>query len=220
VRYTISLIGLAVAMSVAACGSSTSGTTAAPTTPSAASPPSTSTQTKAKDHIAGLITSVSGNTIQVGQQNGSAAVDFAPSTKIASLSAAQLSDVTAGSCVAVRPTRDSNAAGGTVTAAAVLIVPSANGQCPQPRDGREVVGTVGSVNANTLTLTSGGTAAQTSVALTNQTRYVRRTVADAHAISQGECLSARGTKDSGGTLQATAIVVRPANNGSCPGARK
>jgi hypothetical protein len=154
VRYTIYLLAGVVAMSVAACGSSTSGTPAASGTSSSPTPTSTSTPAKAKAQVAGLISSVSGNTIQMAQQNGSATVDFASSTKISSLVTARLPDVTAGSCVTVRPTHDSDASGGTVTAAAVQIVPSSNGQCPQPRGGREVVGAVGSVSGNALTLTT------------------------------------------------------------------
>ncbi|OBF27019.1 hypothetical protein A5724_02880 [Mycobacterium sp. ACS1612] len=162
---------------------------------------------------------MSGNTIQVTQQNGSATVDFTSSTKIWSFARAQLSDVAAGTCVFVRPTRDSNAGSGTVTAAAVQIVPSSNGQCPGLRGGRQVAGAVGTVNNNTFTIAASGTAAQTSVSVSDKTRYGRRLAADAQAISQGECLSAFGTKDSGGALQAASIAVRPARKGSCPGSQ-
>jgi hypothetical protein len=204
VRYPISLLAAVVAVSVAACGSSTSG-----------QPTATPAKRKANDHVAGLISSVAGNTIQVALQNGSATVDFADSTKISSLAAAQVSDVTAGDCVVVRPTRDSTAGGGSITAARVQIIPASDGQCPHPRGGRELIGAVGSVNGTTLTLNTAGTSAPTSVSVTNKTRYARRTPANAQAISQGECLSANGTDDTSGALQATSITVRPARNGSC-----
>jgi hypothetical protein len=221
-RYTLSLLAAVVSVSVAACGSSNSGAPAASGSSSSPAAASASPQPKkhAKDHVAGLISSVSGNTIQLAQQNGSATVDFANSTKISSLVPAQLSDVTTGSCVAVRPTRGSDAKTGAVTAAAVQIVPASNGQCPQPRGGRQLAGAIGSVNGNTLALTTAGTAAQTSVSVTNDTRYAKRVAANAQAISQGECLTANGTKDTAGALQAASITVRPAMNGSCPGARK
>ena len=48
----------------------------------------------------------SGNTIQVTQKNSTATIDFTNQTAIAEIEPAQLSDVTAGSCVAIRPTRD------------------------------------------------------------------------------------------------------------------
>jgi hypothetical protein len=162
---------------------------------------------------------LSGNTIALTQKNGSATVDFTSSTKIWSFARAQLSDVAAGTCVIVRPSRDSNAGSGTVTAAAVQIVPSSNGQCPGPRGDRQIAGAVGTVNPNMFTIAASGTAAQTSVSLTDKTRYGRRLAADAQAISQGECLSATGTKDAGGALQAAWIAVRPALKGSCPGSR-
>jgi hypothetical protein len=129
---------------------------------------------------------VCGNAIHVAQQNGSATVDFASSTRVSSLAPAQLSDVTAGSCVAVRPTRGSDAGGATVTAAGLQIVPSSSGQCPQRHGGRQVIGAV-----------------PTSVSVTDATRYAKRTPANAQAISQGECLSASGTKDDGVDHRAT-----------------
>jgi len=55
----------------------------------------------------------SGNTIQVTQKNSTATIDFTNQTAIAEIDPAQLSDVTAGSCVAIRPTRAPN---GPVTA--------------------------------------------------------------------------------------------------------
>jgi hypothetical protein len=80
---------------------------------------------------------VSGNSIQVTQQNGNTTVDFTDSTSVSEIDPAQLSDLTAGSCVVVRPTRDSGpASGGSVTARAVFIRPASNGNCPQPQ-GRE-----------------------------------------------------------------------------------
>ena len=212
-RYTICGLAL-VALSVAACGSSTTGTPAASGTSSAQA--STSAPEKAKDHVAGLVSSVSGNAIQVVQQNGSATVDFTNSTKIWSIAGGQLSDITAGTCVIVRPTRDGNTGGATVTAAAVQYVPSSNGQCPGPRGGRQVAGAVGTVNGSTFTVAAAGSAAQTSVSVTDRTRYAKRLPADAQAISQGECVSANGTKDTGGALQAVSITVRPARKGSCP----
>ena len=209
VRYPISLLAAVVAVSVAACGSSTGGQpTAAPA------------KGKAKDHVAGLISSVAGNTIAVALQNGSATVDFTDSTKVSSLAAAQVSDVTAGDCVVVRPTRDSTAGGGPVTAARVQIIPASDGRCPRPRGGRELIGAVGSVNGTTLTLNAAGASAPTSVSVTDKTRYARRTTANVQAISQGECLSANGTKDTSGVLQAASITVRPARNGSCATAKR
>ncbi|HWF68067.1 MAG TPA: hypothetical protein VG187_00600 [Mycobacterium sp.] len=97
-----------------------------------------------------MIASVSGDAIQVTQQTGNATVDFAPSTKIAELTSAQLTDVTAGSCVAVRPTRESADTGGTITAKSVRVSPAADGKCPEPKHRTGTAGTVASVAGNTI----------------------------------------------------------------------
>jgi hypothetical protein len=59
-----------------------------------------------KDYVEGLVESVSGNTIQLRTRTGSATVDFTPSTRVAEVTPAQLTDVTPGSCVNVRGTQD------------------------------------------------------------------------------------------------------------------
>jgi hypothetical protein len=216
-RYmAIALIG-AAALSVAACGSSTSGSSTASGTSSRPTTTASSSNAKAKDRVAGLINSVSGNTIQVAQpNNGSATVDFTNSTTVTEIVPAQITDVTAGSCVTVRPTRDNSQ-----TAQTVLISPASNGNCQQPqggRGGKGVRGTVASVNGDTITVTTGGN--QTNVNVTPATTYAKRAASNDQSISQGKCVNASGTKDSNGTLQATAINLRPANNGSCPGTRR
>jgi len=219
----LAVIGI-TAVSVAACGSSTSGS---PTSANKASgsastsaPPSTSGTPAAQgnDHVAGLIGSVSGTTIQVTQQSGPATVAYSPSTRISEVTPAQLTDVTAGSCVAVRPAGGAQS-GGTVTARTVLINTSANGQCQPPRGRGGVGGTVSSVNANTIVVNatdSSGNTSQTNVEVANATTYAKQAVADSQAIAPGKCIAARGTNDSSGTLQATTLNLRPANNGTCP----
>jgi hypothetical protein len=243
VRYKLlAAIGIA-GLSVAACGTSNSGSTAASSTPSAAAPTATSSSAApaaapmGKDRVAGLIASVSGNTIQVNQPGGTgtAAVAYAPATKISQAMSAQLTDVTAGSCVWVGPARGNGTPGnGTVTAARVLISDAVNGQCgppggkpasgttspapDQPPRGRGLRGTVASVSGNTIVVTtvSDGTTASANVEVTDSTKYMKRAVAGAQAITQGECIAARGSKDSGGTLQATMINLRASDNGNCP----
>ncbi len=72
---------------------------------------------------------------------------------------------------------------------------------------------------NTITLNSadsGGNSSQTSVTVTDTTKYTKQSTADAQAIAQGKCIAAHGTTDGGGTLQATTISVQQSDNGSCP----
>jgi hypothetical protein len=232
-RLAILTLTGATALTVAACGSSNNSkpaTSASPTS-SAATSSSPSASANGKAWVSGMIASVSGDAIQVTQQTGSATVDFTPSTKITEVTPAQLTDVTAGSCVAVLPARDSTDAGGTITAQFVRVSPAVDGQCPEPKHPagappsggraghRPVRGTVASVAGNTITVTgadANGTPSQTSVTVTDTTKYTKQAATDAQALAQGKCIAARGTKDDSGTLQATTISVQPADNGTCP----
>jgi hypothetical protein len=183
---------------------------------------------------------VSGNAIQVTQEAGTTTVDFTPSTKLTEVTPAQLTDVSDGSCVKVRPTGDSApATSGAVTAESVRVSPAVDGQCPKPKPAapggstttappaspgapaphHSVRGSVASVSGNTITVNAtdanGGTS-QVTVTVTDTTKYTKKAPADAQAITQGKCIGARGTKDGNGTLQATSITVNPADNGTCP----
>ncbi len=231
------------AVSVAACGSSNkSGPTTAPSTTSSAAAPATSATSPpatGQARVSGLIASVSGNTATVTQEKGNAAVAFTPSTKVTEVTAAALTDVTAGNCVIVRPARES-APGQPLTARSVRVSPAVDGKCPQGREAvpggsttpapsgapakrAPVQGAIASVAGNTITVTStdaSGATSQTPVTVTDQTRYTKQAGADTQAIAQGKCLTAQGSQDGSGTLQATTIDLRPARDGKCMGGKK
>lgn len=233
-RLAILAVAGAAAVSVAACGTSNKGQ---PGTSASSSPTSTSASAKAegKDRVAGLIASVSGNAIQVSEPSGTATVDFTPSTKVTEVTPAQLTDVTTGSCVTVRPRRES-ASGGATTAQSVRILPAVDGKCPEPKhpatsattttpstaapeENAAIRGTVASVAGNTITVNSAdasGNTAPTAVTVTDKTKYTKQATTGAQAITQGKCINARGTKDGSGALQATTINLQPADNGKCP----
>jgi hypothetical protein len=240
-QFTILAIAGATVLSVAACGTSNNtkpSTSASPASPSSASSPSASA--KGKEWVYGLIASVSGNAAQVTQETGTATVDFTPSTKVTEITPAQLTDVTVGSCVRARPTDESTpATSGAITAKSVAVSQAVDGKCPQPKAPagassatpapasptggpeapRSVRGTVASVAGNTITVTAtdvNGNPAKTNVTVTDATKYTKHTPAGTQAVTQGKCISARGTKDDSGTLQATKITVRPTDNGNCP----
>lgn len=160
---------------------------------------------------------MSGTSIQVNQRNGTANVDLTGSTKIAELDPAQLTDLTPGSCMTARFPHDSPP--GT-PARAIVIATANNGSCNAPQNARAgmVRGTVTSVNGNTLVVnvSQNGSTSPTNVTVDNDTTYTKRAAATSAAIAQGKCLTARGTNDSGGTLQATNITVAPAENGDLP----
>lgn len=216
--WTTAVVGL-VALSLTACGSSS----APSSTPSAASahPPATASSAPpakvGRDHVVGLVGSVSGGTVTVSGPDGRATVDVTPATRVTQVVTGRLTDVMVGECLVARPTRDS---GGqpTVTAAAVLFGPPVNGQCARGKRGRGLAGTVASVDGNSITLTAADGTSST-VAVTQATRYAKRAVADPSAIVTGQCLLALGTKDTDGNLQATVVSVRPSHDDSC-GARR
>jgi Domain of unknown function (DUF5666) len=214
------------ALSLAACGSSpapsTSTDSSKPASSSTSASPAPSPTPGAagkdgRDRAFGLVGAVSGSTVTLSGPNGSATVDVGPSTHVIELAPAQLTDVTAGECVMVRPTKDSGGAP-SVTAAAVLVSLAGNGQCGGRGHGRGDTGTVASVNGSSIVLTAADNS-QTSVTVTSSTRYAKRTNADTSAIAAGQCLAARGTKDGSGNLQATTVNLRPADNGQCGGGK-
>jgi uncharacterized protein DUF5666 len=221
----VALAGLA-AFALAACGSSntpSSSSSASSSTPATSSASSSATSSspapaaQAKDRLAGIVGSIAGGKVTLTGPEGPGPVDLTPTTHISQLATAQLTDVTAGECVAVRPTKDT-AGSPNVTAAAVLFGPATdnNGQCAPPggRKGRGVVGTVASVTGNTITVTASDNS-QSTVTVAPNTRYAKRSVVDASAIVAGDCLMAQGTKAGDGSLQATSVGIRPADSGPC-----
>lgn len=244
-RFAVFAVAGATALSLSACGSSNKSTsTSTSTTTSASTSTSTVTSTatpsapNAEARVSGLIASVAGNSIQVTKEdNATASVNFTSTTKITEAVPAGLPDVTPGSCVSVKPTKES-APGQAVTAASVKISESVNGACPKPQSapGAEtttppslppspapakpawVGGSVASVSGNTINLTNtdpSGNTTQTTVTVDDKTKYSKQSAAKTDAITPGKCLSARGTQDNGGALQATSINLRPPVDGKC-----
>jgi hypothetical protein len=216
-RYAFLAITAAAALTVAACGSSGNSTSAAsksPTNPTSSSPAAAQAST---DHVAGMIASVSGNTVQVNQKNGSATVDLTASTKVAEMTPAQPTDLTPGICVTARTPK-----GNPSTAARVVVIGAGtDGSCAPPKNPRPgmVRGTVASVNAGTVVVdvNQNGATAPMNVTVDATTTYKKRASATPQAVAQGMCLAARGTKGSSGALQATNVIVAPATDGKCFG---
>jgi hypothetical protein len=240
-RFTILAVTGVTALSLAACSSST---TSSPTTSpsSAASSPTTpgttpsSAPPNAQAQVTGLIASVSGTTAQVTESSGSATVGFSDSTKVTEAADAALTDVTAGSCVTVRPSHE--ASGEQITATSVRISQPVDGKCPQgketapgsttppsgspttaPARHSSIHGAVASVADNTINVTStdaSGNTTQTPVTVNDKTKYSKQAPANTQAISAGKCMMAWGTKDGSGTLQATTIDLVP-HSAKCEG---
>lgn len=239
-RPTLLVIAGAVVLSGAACGGSGDK-------PAASSPgPASTTVTRhagGQDRAGGLISSVSGHTVQVTNPVGSADIDFNTMTKLTEVQPAELSDVVVGSCVSVLATADA-ASSDQVTAQLVLISTAEDNKCavdtppgtapppgipqgpppgapegPPPFGGPSVQGAVASVNGSTIVVAntdpSGASEIQTNVTVTADTAYDKRQPTEATAIITGKCADARGTKDASGALQATKIDLGPATDGRC-----
>jgi hypothetical protein len=151
---------------------------------------------------------VSGNAIQVTQEeNGNATVDFTPSTKVTEVTAAALTDVTAGSCVTVWPTKEESQAGQPITASSVRVSPAVDGKCPQGKESAPgstgpapsgspttapakrpaVRGAVASVAGNTINVTNtdaNGSTSQTAVMVDDKTKYTKQGAATSQSITQ------------------------------------
>lgn len=225
-RLAILALTGATALSLAACSrgnntpvdvhSEKPTTSASPTTAAAKPPPP---PPMGKDEVEGLVRSVSGNTIQLTQRDRTAAtVDLTPATMITELSPAQLTDVTAGSCIDVAAGPGTVPPGGATTARSVTIDPLIGGQCPPltPPSGAPAAspgahGTVTSVTGNTIAITSTdptGKTTRANVTVTDATSYTKHAVTGPQAIQNGKCMAARGTKGDG-VLQATTIDLEP-----------
>ncbi len=168
-----------------------------------------------------MISTFEGNTLGLRTRGGTATVDLSPSTEIIETTPGQLSDVVAGSCVDVHPAPQS--APGTVTAQSVTVSPAVEGRCPPPTPEPGgagsapptggapapppgVDGKVDSVTDNVITVA--GTP-QAKVTVNDTTTYAKAAAVGTEALTSGKCLSAEGTKNSSGALQATMIDLQP-----------
>ncbi|UMB69024.1 hypothetical protein [Mycobacterium paraterrae] len=208
---TLAVAGVTV-LSLGACSSSDHEKSPAPSSSPAAA--------KGKDSVNGLIASVSGDTVQVTGQAGTATVDVSKASKITEWTKAQLSDVAAGNCVTALG-EPAPAPGGGLTAHAVsLSQEGGDKKCSQPKTGpKSVVGTVASVAGNTITVSAtdaNGKPAETAVSVVDSTQYNKAVSVNSSNISQGKCIAAVGTKEGNGALQATVVTLRPAHDGRCP----
>jgi hypothetical protein len=223
-RLAVVVVTGATALSVAACGSSDNHNGAQPDTSASQlspapkpPPPPPPPPPVGKDHIEGLVRSVSGNTINLTQRDRSAAtVDFAPATMVTELSSAALPDVKPGACVNVKPAAPSASPDAAMTAESVEISPAVASRCPPPPTpgagpAAGVSGAVASVTDNTIAVNSidpTGKPTHSTVNVTSTTTYTKHAVTNSQAIQQGKCMAAQGTINAG-VLQATTIDLEP-----------
>jgi len=214
-RLAVLVVAGATVLSVGACGSSHD---------EKSSEKSSQASAGAQAEVRGLVSSVSGNTVEVTEATGTATVEVGSSTKITEDTGAQLADVVGGTCVRVAFAAAS-APGGVSTAGAVRVTrPGGGGKCAQPKTAavgspnERLNGTVVSVEDNAITVAftdSNGNPAETHVAVNDKTLYRKDVETNSQAITQNKCIVARGMDD-GGTLHAKAVALSPAKKGKCP----
>ena len=212
--FAILAVAGATALSVGACSSSHDAKSPATSSPAAA---------KGKDSVHGLIASVSGNAVQVTETTGTATVDVSPSTKVTENTRAQLTDVAAGNCVNVvgKPApAPGGPAHGRLRASGPGrgVTASARNRRPDRSQGdRHGCFCGGQHHQRDRYRRQRQSRLETDVTVTDKTHYSKGAAATSQAIAQGKCITARGTKDGGGTLQATVVSLGPANDkGECP----
>lgn len=215
--FAVLAVATVTALSVGACGSSHDEK--APEKSAAASASGT------KSEVRGLITSVSGDTVEVAESAGTATVKVGSSTRIIEDSGAELSEIVAGSCVRVAYTTQSGAAPGTADGLR-LTTPAGDGKCAQPKTTAVNVpkerlnGTVLSVQGNVLNVAftdAAGNPAETQVTVYDKTVYRKDTVVPAQAIENNKCIIAQVTKGDGGPPQAKTVSLSATNKeGKCP----
>jgi hypothetical protein len=228
--FAILAVASAAALSVGACSSSHDEKS--PAKSSAASSPTVS-KGKGKDVVQGQVASVSGNAVQVTETSGTATVDLSPSAKVTEYTKAEVTDVTVGNCVRVTA-KPAPAPGGPATAIVVQVnPPGGDGKCRQPKPpvagspgapGPDqpfpAVGTVASVEGNNIKVAdidANGNPSQTEVTVTDKTQYSKGVPASSQAFAQGKCITALGTIDGDGTLQAAFVTLTSADaKGKCP----
>jgi hypothetical protein len=222
--FAILAVAGVTALSVGACSSSHDEKSPSP---SSSSSPGAS-KGKNKDVVQGQVASVSGNAVQVSATGGTVTVDLGPSVKVIDYTKGQVTDVAVGNCVRVNA-KPAPPPGGPATAIAVALSPPAgDGKCPQPKPAAAPgpdkpfpsIGTVAAVEGNDIkvaAIDADGKPTQTEVTVTDKTQYTKGVSANSQAVAQGKCITARGTLDGGGTLQATTVNLNPANaKGQCP----
>jgi hypothetical protein len=217
-RLIIPLLAGVTALSIAACGTSndqdsTEHSIAATQPSSAAKPPPPPSPPVGKDHIEGLVRSVSGDAIQLTQRDRSAAtVDFTQETMVTELDSAALTDVKPGSCVDIKSAPQSASPSGAITAESVEISPAIAHQCPPPPGPAVAVyGIVDSVADNAIkvnTVDPTGKTTHSTVDVISTTTYTKHAVTNAQAVQNGKCMAAQGTKD-GDVLRAATIDLEP-----------
>lgn len=224
----LTIAGGALALTLAACGSSESGTA----TPASQAPALGTNKAARGPAASGTIAQLAASSMQVqNASSGEVTVNFSGSTTFTDRVSATLADVSTGSCVVVTGT------GTPVAAKSVEISVAGNGTCAAggggARDGdtrraarpsgtnnaRGASGKVTAVSATGFTVEQDNrqTGAATSVQVTvgSATTYSKSESANSGALKVGECVAATGQADDTGAVTAKTISISQAGPNGC-----
>lgn len=212
-RATTAILELAgVALLCTACGGGGASTPATGTTPQATPP-------AARNFVRGEIVQVKGNRVVLTSKDGTdSAFTMTPTTTVKDEQDALISDATVGTCAFGVGERT-----GTDLVAAAQVVLTAHGP-KGPDDCRRgsggglhhlgvAGGQITAINGDiyTVNATNGPQRFQVSP----QTKTLRLVDAPASSLTAGQCVTARGPKDSSGEVTARSVVVSPNVVGGC-----
>jgi uncharacterized protein DUF5666 len=228
---SILLIAAAAAFALVGCG-------AAPTAATGSASPSPGAGNAFRNGAAGQLVQINGQTLILTGPNGDTTVTLTTSTSFAKTSVASLADITTGTCVVATGQKDATT--GAVTATNVRLSPKLSAGCtaggfapggaagstprpaatPRPTPSGQpnaafVIGEVTAVSGTSVTLLTQTTGSQTITVQAAATITVNASVSES-ALQNGQCLRAVGSRDSAGTVLATAITITPAGpSGTC-----
>jgi hypothetical protein len=240
-RLVLTAGGIAAVLGLAACG----GTSASTNTSTSSSTTSRSGGANgpggfARRGTAGTLAQIKGSSLILTDTTGAdVTVDYTPTTTITQTKTGVLADIVPGSCVIATGTKD---ASGNVVASSVRLSQPVNGACTAgfgnrpggagngprptpngtpratPAPGQPLpsfaAGRVTAVNGTAVTVQPTTGAAQTITVPTTVTVSESNPV-PASDLSVGDCIQANGSKDSGGTVAATALSIVPPGPSGC-----
>jgi Domain of unknown function (DUF5666) len=227
----ILLLGV-TAMTLAACGGTTSAASGRPAAASTGA---------GGNAVAGQLAQLNGSRLVLSGQNGATNVTFDSSTRVQQTATGTLADIVSGACVSASGLKD---ASGSVTASTVTLTPKQlmNGTCTPaarngvPSPGRSggggfpgngngnrasppanftfVRGEVASVSGTSVIVkvTGGGTQTLT---VPSSARIVSIQQSSSSRLAVGQCIRASGQKDSSGTIKARTLSIQPAGPTGC-----
>lgn len=237
-RTILAVAGGALALTLAACGSSDTSATPAAQTPASGTPRA------GGPAASGTVAAVAASSIEVqSTSNGQVTVNFSDTTTFTDRVAATLADVTAGSCVSVSGT-------GTPVAAQTVEISAANGNTcsfggqaggmrPQGDSssrpsrpsgsarpsgtpnggGGRAFGKVSAVSGTGFTVQEDnqqtGATTDVQVTVSSTTTYTKSQPANSSALKVGECVSAQGKADDTGAVTAQSISISQATANGC-----